>query len=256
MVKDGSVATCTPRLMHWEEPERIYRAGGKTHYIGAAVCPDRDELLPAVLGRRSTEGAGSATGEPVLNAGGGILLLDREAARKAGGFDEDYMFGWGDDGEFYQRLMLHGSQCLYVPDAVAHHEAKPFTGTRRARTVGQIYNRWQYILTHYAARTLFLIGPALVLYEIVQLVFMTLKGMLGLHLAGTWRSIKHLRFFLAKRKRIQSSRVVSDRDILFSGPIYVSGAVVTHNPITRFGYRLTNYLFDIYWKLIKPCLPK
>ena len=256
MGKDRSVATCTPRLMYWEEPDRIYRAGGRTHFIGAAVCPNRDELLSAVADMQGTEGAGLAAREPMLNAGGGILLLDREVACKAGGFDEDYMIGWGDDGEFYQRLMLHGSRCLYVPEAVAHHEAKPFTGARRARAVGQIYNRWQFILTHYAAVTLLLIGPALILHEIIQVVFMTLKGMLGLHLSGTWKSSKHLRFFLAKRKRIQAARTVSDRDILFCGPIYVSGAVVPHNPVARFGYRLTNYLFDIYWKLIKPCLPK
>src|SRR5690606_29743770 len=114
-----------------------------------------------------------------------------------------------------------GYRCLYVPTAVCLHEYKPFDGTRAYRARGQVGNRWRYLLTHYEARTLFLIAPALALYEIVQALFLTLKRMPHLYVAGTFDAIVGLPSSLKRRSEVQALRRVPDRDVLFAGPLYV-----------------------------------
>jgi GT2 family glycosyltransferase len=239
MEQDESVATCTPRLMYWDEPKRIYTAGTRVHYIGAATGGRRGEV-PAHL-----------DSTPSPNSGGGILLIDRSKALKAGGFDEDYKMGWGDDGEFYQRLMLAGYRCLYVPSAVAYHESKPFTNSRTYRAVNQIYNRWQFILTHYSTRTIILLIPALLLYEVFQFLFLAYKGMTGIYFMGNAMAIKDIPLFLKKRKAIGVLKIVSDRDLLSSGAMYVSPSLLRSNKLMKLALKGANGFFNLYWKSIR-----
>lgn len=239
MEQDESVATCTPRLMYWDEPKRVYTAGTRVHYIGAATGEHRGEVPTHI---NST---------PSLNSGGGILLLDRSKALKAGGFDEDYKMGWGDDGEFYQRLMLAGYRCLYVPSAFAYHESKPFTKSRTYRAVNQIYNRWQFILTHYSTRTILLLIPALLLYEVFQFIFLAYKGMIGIYFAGNAMAIKNIPLFLKKRKVIKALKVVPDRELLSSGAMFVSPSLLRSNKLMKLALKGVNVFFNLYWKSIR-----
>lgn len=243
MNQTEGIATCTPRLMYWNEPKKIYTAGTQIHYLGAAIGRYRGEIVEVM------------NQVPSMNSGGGILLLDRLKALKIDGFDEEYMSGWGDDGEFYQRLMLAGYKCLYVPTAIAYHEDKPFNHTRSYRVAGQIYNRWQFILTHYSGLTLILLAPVLVLYEFMQLVFLIFKGMLHLYAKSNIMVLKDILLFLKKRKDIQGLRVVSDRDVLSTGVIYVSPSLLKKNRLLRRSLKVTCDFFDLYWKLIKPFIP-
>ena len=192
---------------------------------------------------------------PTLNSGGGILLLDRALATKIGGFDGDYMLGWGDDGEFYQRLLRFGLKCLYVPTAVAYHEDKLRNRERNYRVEAQIFNRWQFIFTHYSAITLVLLTPAFLFYEIIQCAFLSYKRMLFLYFKGSFYSFKSLPEFLAKRKKIQAIRRVSDKEVLFSGPIYVSPSLIENSKILKLLLKTINSFFDIYWKSVKPFIP-
>jgi GT2 family glycosyltransferase len=239
MEQDESIATCTPRLMYWDEPKRVYVAGTRVHYIGVATGGRRGEV-PTYIDPT-----------PTPNSGGGILLLDRSKALKAGGFDEDYKMGWGDDGEFYQRLMLAGHKCLYVPSAFARHECKPFTSLRTYRAVNQIYNRWQFILTHYSTKTIFLLIPALLLYEVFQFLFLARKGMTDIYFTGNTMAIKSIPLFLKKRKVIKVLRVVSDRDLLSSGAMFVSPSLLQSNRLMELALKGANGFFNLYWKSIK-----
>ncbi|MCP4117311.1 MAG: glycosyltransferase [Desulfobacteraceae bacterium] len=242
MGQGHGVAAAIPRLMYWNEPERIYLAGSRVHYLATSVGDRRDQLLEKVGGK------------PETSTGGGIVLLDREKALALGGFDEDYLHGWGEDGEFYQRLMLAGLKSCYVPSAVAYHEAK-LNQTRPARAEGQIYNRWQYILTHYSSMTIFYILPALMLYEMIQVLFMVLKKMPRLYLKSTLMAMVNIPFFLEKRRRIQRVKKVADKDLLCSGMIYVSPFLTDNSRILGLGLKMISALFGIYWKLVGKLLP-
>lgn len=242
MDQDDGVAACVLRLMYWDEPKRIYSAGTRVHYLGAAIGLHRGEIIDII------------NHVPFLSTGGGILLLDRSKALQTGGFDEDYLHGWGEDGEFYQRLILAGYKCLYVPTAFAYHESKVHN-VRRSRAAGQIYNRWQFILTHYSSRTIVFLMPAFFLYEIMQFLFLLLKRMPLLYFKANLMALRSLPMIFRKRKTIQGMKIISDKDVLFSGMIFVSPYLLKNNCLLKLLLKSISQFFDIYWKLIRPFIP-
>lgn len=243
MKTDSKIASCTPRLMHWDNPNLVYTAGTRVHYIGAAICDQRDEPYKAIVN------------EPMLNSGGGISLLRRNAALEVGGFDEKLLMGWGDDGEFYQRLLRAGYKCLYVPNAFAMHENKIVDKIRKYRVTGQAYNRWVFILTHYSILLIILLIPVLLLYEIVNILFVLMKGVCIEHLKGNLLVLKNLNSIIKKRKFVQKIKVVSDKEVLHTGEIYVANSLFKKYPVLKFIVKVFSSLLNSYWYMIKFIIP-
>jgi GT2 family glycosyltransferase len=240
---DEKIAACTPRLMYWNEPQKVYLAGTKVHFIGAAISEDRDKIYE------------NKDDKPSLNSGSGICLLRRKFAEKVGGFDENLMQGWGSDGEFYQRLLLAGYKCYYVPSAFALHEDKLNVIDRKYRVVGQTYNRWVFILSHYSATLIILLIPVFLNYKLLQISFTIVKGLFPQFLLGILLVIKNWGYIVKKRKFVQSLRVVSDKDILFAGDIYVAPALTKNNKFLKFCISLFSSSLNLYWRFIKIFIP-
>jgi len=233
------IAICTPRLLYYDQPEKINIAPSSLHYIGTSISPQRDSLVRDVVMDR-----------PVPTIGGGIMLLDKDKVMGIGMIDEDFLMGWGEDGEVYMRMRLAGYKTLYVPEAVGYHRTKQWREDRYYRAFGQVRNRWFILLTQYRIRTLILMIPALIVYEIFLLLFMTLKGIPHLYFKGNMDVIKNLGRILEKRKAIQATRKVPDRELLTSGEMYVSPALI-QNPLMKIGMRFLNGFFNGYWRVIK-----
>jgi GT2 family glycosyltransferase len=238
METDKNIATCTPRLMHWDEPNKVYTAGTKVHYIGAAISEQRDQIY-------------NPTDEKISpNSGGGISLIRREAALKVGSFDEEMLMGWGDDGEFYQRLLRAGYKCLYIPSAFALHENKIVAKIRKFRVVGQTYNRWLFIFSHYSITLIILMIPALILYEIFQFPFVLIKGVLKEYFKGTMLVFRNFKTILKKRKFVQNLKIVSDKEVLYSGDLYVAPALIQKYGFFKIAINVLSSFFNLYWKII------
>lgn len=244
MQTDENIAACTPRLMYWDEPNKVYLAGTKVHFIGAAISDNRDKIYE------------NKADKPSLNSGSGICLLRRKVALKVGGFDENLMQGWGSDGEFYQRLLLAGYKCLYVPSAFALHEDKLNVIDRKYRVVGQTYNRWVFILSHYSVALLILLFPVFFNYKLLQIGFTIMKGVFPQFLLGNLLVIKNWAYISRKRKFVQSLKVISDKEVLFAGNIYVAPALIKNNKFIKFGVSIFSSLLNCYWHIVKLFIPK
>lgn len=242
MKNDESVGACVPRLMYLDDKSRIYNEGGKIHYVGTTTAPNRD--IHVDRAESSTK----------ITVGGGIALLDTEILEHIGNFDEEYKFAWGCDDELYQRMLLTGYKCLFVPSAVGYHDFESFSKARHYRARGQVCNRWRFILTYYSARTFLLVAPALVAYEFVQASFYLLKGIPLLYLKGTFDAVQQLPEILEKRKEIQALRVAPDKDLLFSGPPYVRPGM--SGKLVSAAVAVVTFLFSAYWSLIQPLLSR
>lgn len=243
MGNDEKIATCTPRLMHWDQPEKVYTAGTKVHYIGAAISEQRDKIY-----QRNNA-------EPSPNSGGGICLIKREAALSAGGFDEKLLMGWGDDGEFYQRLLRAGYKCLYIPTAFALHENKIVDTIRKFRVVGQTYNRWLFIFSHYSISLIILSIPVFIIYELFQASFVLVKGVFFQYMQGNLLVIKNFRTVIEKRKFVQKLRTVSDKEVLFAGDLYVAPALIQKYGFLKIAISGLSSFLNLYWRLIKNIIP-
>lgn len=243
MKSDNNIATCTPRLMYWDQPQKVYTAGTKVHYIGAAISEQRDKIY-------------SCNNEkPSMNSGGGICLIRREAALKVGGYDEELLMGWGDDGEFYQRLLRAGYQCMYVPSAFALHENKIAGNIRKNRVVGQTYNRWVFILSHYSIATIILMFPVFLTYEVIQTLFLIFKGVIPEYIKGNLLVVKNIGKILKKRRFVQSLRKVSDKKVLDTGEIYIAPLLVEKYAFLKIAVSMLSSFYNFYWRLFKPLIP-
>lgn len=243
MKSDEKIATCTPRMMYWDEPAKIYVAGTKVHFIGAAISEKRDTIYDEKDIEIST------------NSGSGICLIRKSLTNKLGGFDLNLMQGWGSDGELYQRMLRAGYKCDYISSAFALHEDKLVVTNRKYRVIGQTYNRWVFILSHYSMPLIILLIPVLIIYEFVNLAFVLIKGILPQYLQGNLAVFKNIKYILSKRKFVQKNKVVSDKEVLHSGPIYVAPALIEKYKFLKFGINLLSSSFNLYWKLIKVIIP-
>src|SRR3990172_4519397 len=58
MESDSKIATCTPRLMYWDQPDKIYAADTKVHFIGSTIADQRDKIYEGSITPPSTNSGG------------------------------------------------------------------------------------------------------------------------------------------------------------------------------------------------------
>jgi GT2 family glycosyltransferase len=231
----ADAAICSPRLVYANDHDKIYTDGQRLHYLCQTIAQNRNGSVSTF--KDVTAGT----------AGGGIMLVDMAKARDIGFMDEDFKFGWGDDGEFYHRMRLFGYECYHVPPAICAHFAKE-RSTQRA--YAQLFNRWYLMLETYSCRSLLLLAPALVAFELCQGVFLSLKGSAGDYARALRDVIRHLPRILSRRKLTQKRRKVPDQLLFSSGDIYLSKSLLDNWLLTG-GLTVINALFSGYWTLVK-----
>ena len=177
---------------------------------------------------------------------GQALLINREIASRIGGFDADYFFNW-EDGDFTARCTLAGYLCLNVPGAVAYHLMNP-RGTSRVFMMTR--NRWYFILKLYSWRTLILASPMFVIFELSQMVFLSMKGSAIDYVKGNFAALHDLPAILRKRRAFQKLKVKRERDWLRGGDMYIPPGLVKGK---SFGAVMKIYglFFGLYWKMIR-----
>ncbi len=229
---------CTPRVMYSDQRDTIYADGALLHFTGTSIVRNHDKKL---------------SGEPEppkYSLGCGMQMVDRLLAEKVGYTDPHFVIGWGDDGEFHHRMNIAGYRCYNVPQAMVYHPRKkaPFA------TMAHIKNRWWIILTSYAGRTILLLAPIFLIYEIVVLFFLLSKGGLGCYFLAIKDIWLHRKAIMESRKRTQSLRRISDRELLSGGDLFTSTRHVGRNPFTGMGLRLFNGMLAGYWYVVRRLL--
>lgn len=228
-------AICTPRTLFDHDPTLIYQDAQVLHYVGATPAGSRNLRID------------EAEHRPRLSIGlGGLHLLDRGKALQVDLFNEEYVMGWGDDGEFDHRMNLAGHLCYSIPAALVYH--RRVAGARRY--YGTVRNRWRFILECYHLRTLVLCAPALLLYEFAIAGFLISKGAGREYLRAAEYMVRHLPSVLRVRRRVQARRRVSDGRLMGSGELFVSSEYVDSSALQR-GLRLLNAALDGYWRLVR-----
>jgi GT2 family glycosyltransferase len=227
----------SPRVCYEQDPGVIQFDGVALHFIGEAVLTHPDTPVGPGL-----------PDEPftVPIAGGVAFLVDRDAALKIGGYDESFFFG-KTDGDFSFRLNGAGHDIYTVPKAVVYHRMKP-RGTRQLER--QVRNRWSLILKSYAWRTLVLLAPALLFYELCLLGFMAVRGTPLTYLKSNFLVLRDLPAILRERKHVQRFKRRRDRDLLSGGRMNIRRDLVK-NPAVRLAHQTIDAVLRVYWSCIR-----
>lgn len=233
------VFCCTPRLLYHDDPQRIYHDGLPLHY-----------LCVSGVSRRGQSVWQAPAGPPRPTLGCGIMMVDMQVARALDFMDEEYQFGWGDDGEFQLRARILGYQVLHVSEASCLHVERSHGN---ARAGAQFYNRYRLMAIAYQTRTLVLLAPMLLLFELMMLVMAVTQG-LGL---AQWRAARQIarqrNTLWAKRRDLQRRRRVGDGCLLEGGPLGMTGA---RSKLVALGTAACSGASSAYWHLVGPWLSR
>ena len=234
-----------PRVLYAGDPRTIQFEGADTHFTGLMSLSHADR--PA------------AGCDPSLHRRGSLVtacfLVDRDRWRGGSLFDESFVFNL-EDHDLGVRARVFGHEILSLGTALAYHgegteglSHRPGGVYSKRRVYYLIRNRWQILIKSYAVRSLFLLLPALLIYEIFQFVGVVRKGWLGSWLKAAGWILLHSPACLTKRRGIQRRRRVNDCDILVGGPLPFTQDLA-RTGIDRLACGLLNRVLAGYWNFV------
>jgi GT2 family glycosyltransferase len=250
MMSEQDVALCSSRILLYENPDLIGTDGDDAHFVG---MPTRRNAW-----RRSSEIDGS-TPQEIGSAPGISLLIDKSRVERPPYFDPDFFYNF-EDLDFCLRYRMLGYRCLTVPQSTVYHKyltggvpdlssSQPGYSPRRAYHVFR--NRWFVILKFYAPLTLFVLAPALLLFELVAVAFAARRRVFGSY-ARAWKSVlQGLPSILRKRRMIQATRAVSDGVLLSASRLTLGQGTVQDGAFESRLVCLVSSIMQMYWAVVR-----
>jgi len=224
----------TPRVLDYENREVISQEAHRVHFVGFGVQGDRDKHIS------------QATNVPDRGrVGCGQQLLDREAIAPFGFYDEGLAFGIN-DMDLPWRMNLAGLASYQIPDAHFFNRQV----RKQPRYLGQVLNRWIFIFQLFALRTLVLTLPAILSFELLLAVYIGLKGGWDVYPKAVYQLVKQAPRLWMRRREIQATRKVSDRDLLCAEELLIPLSI-NAGFLLRTGVRMVNRGLDLYWNLVR-----
>ena len=235
---DPSIGTVQSRILLHADPSRLNTIGNAIHFLGFGFSLGS--------GRPVAEFPREAwNSRDIAYASGAGMLVRLDVVRRIGLFERDF-FLYHEDLDFGWQLRLVGLRSVTAFDSVVRHKWS------FSKDPGKHYwlerNRWLVLLENYEATTLFLLAPALALFEIGILGYAAKSGFLRekLRVYGEFLRWSTWRALLARRRRKQGRRTVRDRRIFD-----VMTGVIETPEIDGPALRIANRLFAAYFRIIR-----
>jgi len=184
------------------------------------------------------------------------FLINRKRWVEGDLFDESFVFNL-EDHDFGVRSCISGCSLWVHPLAqVLHGTGTPGLSYRPGRSISEqrlyylVLNRWIVISKCYAIKTIVILFPAFFAFEIMQFFWLLSRGGIRIWYRAVrayWHSRKNV---LAKRRFLQSSRRVADRDVLRDAPLPFT-QTIRDGIIARLLVTTADYLIRSYWRLVR-----
>jgi len=216
----------TAQIRSYEDHTHIQYNGSNIHFVGGAIANPYELEKPFRVGASP----------------GGIMMIDRKKAEKIGYFDEDFIFGW-EDGDFSFRMTICGYLCLVVSKAHVYHRREK-KGIRWVTY--QVRNRIWFILKNYNWRTIIILLPAIIFYQIWVFGFFLIRRKAFEYLKGIFSICKGLPDILKKRQKIMKIKSRPDKRTLQGKGINMVGEA-GDKLYVRIAMKLLNMIMKIYW---------
>jgi GT2 family glycosyltransferase len=214
-------------------PELLNSAGNPVHVLGLSWAGHLGEPAADLPAERR-----------IASATGAAFVVRREVWDALGGFTERF-FAYHEDADLSLRCWQQGWEVRYVPTAVVAHHYE------FSRNPDKFYllerNRLAMVLSLYETRTLLLLSPALVAFEVAMLAVAVVNGWLPAKLRGYRWLLAERRWLRAHRHDVQQVRTRSDRDLAGLLTARFEQSVL---PLPR-GSGLLNAVMSGYWSLVR-----
>jgi GT2 family glycosyltransferase len=246
---EAAALVAQPRVLHADRPDTVQYDGADCHVLGLMA------LRHAGRKAANAPAATADTGSMVTCA----FLLDRARWGPGDPFDPTFIFNL-EDHDFGVRSRLAGHRLLSVPAATCRHgDGTPGLSYRgegaqsHMRVYCLIRNRWRIVLQSYAARSLLLLAPTLAAYEVFQLAGAVRKGWIGPWARAAGWMLTNPAVTLRRRRQVQRSRRVSDRELLAPGPLPFTPGLL-EGRVERLARRWMERVTDAAWARVRRLL--
>lgn len=196
---DPRIGMCASKMLFYYRPRIINSTG---------ICLDKAGIAWDSRGGEE-DGENQDAISEVFGPCAGAALYRRRMLEEVGLFDEDF-FAYLEDVDLAWRARLMGWRCIYIPTARVYHlhsatgkEGSPWKNYLLGR------NKIWTILKNYPAPEILLLLPAILFYDLAAVLYGLLTTGDTSSLRGrvaAWRDAKRV---LAKRREIQSKRIIS-----------------------------------------------
>lgn len=234
-----------PRVIYEDNPEIIQYDSADCHFLGLMATRNADTPVDAASSNAEETGS-------VVTA---CFLVNRSLWLGGPPFDETFGFNM-EDHDFGLRCRLLGHRLWIEPRATVLHGTgtpglsyRPGGESSDERLVYLTSNRWVILGKCFSARTLLILAPALLTFEVMQLLWLTVRGRAGVwyravrSLRGRWQ---HLR---TERRIVQQGRCVPDREVLRNLPLPFT-AQIRRGPISTLAVNMMDRMLRGYFSLI------
>ena len=237
---DAALAAAT--IVYAHRRDTIQYDGAECHFVGTQVLLDEDRPVASV--------------PPAVRRVGSLstcaFLADRSRLPPAMAFDETYFYMF-EDHDFGVRTRLLGSGVLSVTDAYCYHGAgteglsiRQLGAYSTKRVYYLIRNRWLLILKNFSLRTLLVLGPFYLVYELAQIGMVVAKRWHREWFQAVRWTIANGSQILRERRLVQAARRVADRDLLVGGPLPFRKEL-TPKSVDRLAVGALNGAARAYW---------
>ncbi len=230
-------AAAQAKLMLHPEITRFNSAGNWSHFLGFGFVSAFNEFDTGQFDRiRDLD----------FPSGAAMMVRIADIADNEDLFDPTFG-SYLEDAELGWRLRLRGRRILFAPASVVYHK---YTFAQNPRFYENLErNRWFLLLTCYRLRTLLVLLPAIILMEGGLILFFAARGMLGVKVRamGSIFDQKHRSHLAARRHAIQTSRTISDRELLAHVGARIDFPHIRNPLLDAVG----NPLLEIYWSLAR-----
>ena len=238
-----------PRIRLIPQRDVVQAEGAAAHFIGTM----------ALLNGYRPIGDAPAERSPVPGCIGACYLLERGRVLEDGGFDEDYFF-YFEDLEFMLRLAARGHDFVCERGALVYHDRGQGTPGLSFRSSGEyprrraylsMRNRWLTMFIHYRTRTLILLSPALVLYELAVVVWALTHGWTGEWVRSWVWHMRRARSTTVRRRAERRRRVRPDRELLVGGTLPQAPGLA-QGWLPRAAISVLSHVLNAYWRAVRP----
>lgn len=215
------------------DPATMNSAGNPVHVLGLGWAGG--------LGESASD---HATEVDVAAASGAGLVLRREVWDELGGFPEAF-FAYQEDLELSWRCWQSGRSVRYVPDAVVVHHYEFSRNDLKMYLLER--NRLLFVLTCYGPRTLALLAPPLLAFELAMVGVATAQGWGGRKVSGWWWLLRHAAWVRDRRRAVQAARRVDDSALI---PLWTDRFDPAALPLPRWASPVQAVLAG-WWRVVR-----
>jgi GT2 family glycosyltransferase len=231
---DVGLASASLRLA--ATPELLNTDGNPVHVLGLSWAGHLGEPADSY-----------ATEKQIPSATGAAVVARREVWDALGGFTGEF-FAYLEDADLSLRCWQQGWDVVYVPSAVVLHHYE--FGRNPAKFYLLERNRLAMVLSLYQGRTLALLAPVLVAFEVAMIAVAATGGWLPAKLRGYRWLLEQRRWLAGHRRGVQRVRRRSDRELAWLLTARFDQSVL---PLPV-GGSLLNSAMNTYWNVVRRLL--